>query len=95
ARSRRASKHGGGQTRVSVEDMELAAEVRDEDSLLALSAAIDRLSHEHAEMAQLVKLRCFAGLEVNQAALALGVSRATANRWWLFARTWLYRELHQ
>ncbi|HEY5809739.1 MAG TPA: ECF-type sigma factor [Povalibacter sp.] len=95
ARARRTCKHGGGQTRVSVESIEIAAELEDEDSLLALSAAIDRLASEHPEMAQLVKLRCFTGLEVNQAALALGVSRATANRWWLFARTWLYRELHQ
>ena len=95
ARARRTGKRGGDQVRVSVDASEIPAELEDEDSLLALSAAIDRLASEHPHMAQLVKLRCFAGLEVNQAALALGVSRATANRWWLFARTWLYRELHQ
>jgi DNA-directed RNA polymerase specialized sigma24 family protein len=44
-------------------------------------------------MAEFVKLRYFAGLEITQAALALGISRSTANRWWLFARTWLYRQL--
>jgi RNA polymerase sigma factor (TIGR02999 family) len=94
ARQRRALRHGGGQQRINVEDIEIADDTQDEETLLAVSDAVDKLGHEHPQMAQFVKLRCFAGLEITQAALAMGISRSTANRWWLFARTWLYRELH-
>lgn len=93
ARQRRTLRHGGGQRRVDVEAVDIEALTQDDDRLLALSDAVERLAVEHPQMAELVKLRCFAGLEITQAALMLGISRATANRWWLFARTWLYREL--
>ncbi len=94
ARARKAIKRGSGQAHLDVDDLEIA-DVDDiqAETLIALSDAIDELAAEHAQMAELVKLRCFAGLRIDEAALALGVSRATANRWWLFARTWLYREL--
>lgn len=92
ARRRSASRHGGGKAHVNVDDIDIPDHAED-DELLALDEAVERLTAAHPEMAELVKLRCFGGLEVNQAALALGISRATANRWWLFARTWLYREI--
>lgn len=93
ARRRQALRHGGANQHVDVDEVELAATSEDDDQLLAMSAAIDKLDSEHPQVAELVKLRYFVGLEVKEAALALGVSRATANRWWLFARTWIYREL--
>ncbi len=93
ARRRHALRHGGANQYVDVDEVDLAATSEEDDQLLAVSAAIDRLDTEHPQVAELVKLRYFVGLEVNEAALALGVSRATANRWWLFARTWIYREL--
>jgi RNA polymerase sigma factor (TIGR02999 family) len=94
ARRRQALRHGGGHQYVDVDEVELAAASEDDDDqLLAISTAIDKLSDEHPQVAELVKLRYFVGLEVKEAALALGVSRATANRWWMFARTWIYREL--
>jgi RNA polymerase sigma factor (TIGR02999 family) len=93
ARRRQALRHGGGNHHVDVDEVELAATSEEDDQLLAVSTAIDKLESEHPQIAELVKLRYFVGLEVKEAALALGVSRATANRWWMFARTWIYREL--
>lgn len=95
ARRRRAVRHGGDQIRLNVEDVDLAAQTQDDDErLLVLDEAIQRLAAEHPRMAELVKLRCFAGFDINQAAHTLNISRATAHRWWLFARSWLHRELH-
>jgi RNA polymerase sigma factor (TIGR02999 family) len=94
ARRRRAERHGGGQQRVALEDIEAPAEESDLETLLALGEAVDKLALEQPKMAELVKMHCFLGLEIKQAALALGISRATATRWWQFTRAWLYRELH-
>jgi RNA polymerase sigma factor (TIGR02999 family) len=93
ARRRRAIRHGGDQTRVNVDDVDIEAQ-QDDERLIGLNEAIERLAAEHPRMAELVKLRCFAGFDVNQAAHTLNISPATAHRWWLFARSWLYRELH-
>lgn len=94
ARQRRALRHGGGQRRLNIEALDIEADTHEDEQLLALSDAVERLAMEHPQMAELVKLRCFVGLEINEAAVALDISRATANRWWLFARTWLYQKLH-
>jgi len=94
ARQRRAVRHGGAQQRVDLECSDLPGEIHDDETLLAVDAAICKLALEHSEMAELVKLHCFLGLEITQIAITLGISRATATRWWRFARTWLYRELH-
>jgi len=59
-----------------------------------IDAAVGKLALEHPQIAELVKLRCFVGLEVAEAAKVLRIPRATAYRRWEFARTWLYRELH-
>ena len=63
------------------------------DDLLALDEALTRLAALNPVRAELVKLRFFAGLTMPEAAEALGVSLATAERYWTFARTWLYAEL--
>jgi DNA-directed RNA polymerase specialized sigma24 family protein len=63
------------------------------EDLLDLDAALTRLAAEQPDKARLVQLRFFAGLSTAEAAGALGVSEATAERWWAFARAWLYREL--
>jgi len=93
ARRRRAQRHGGGQQRVSVDDIELAAQPDREDELLAVHEALDKLAAQDPPKAELVKLRYFAGMTVSEAALALGISEPTAARWWAFARTWLYEEI--
>jgi RNA polymerase sigma factor (TIGR02999 family) len=94
ARRRRAVRYGGDQIRLNVEDVDIEAQSQDDERLFVLDEAIERLAAEHPRMAELVKLRCFAGFDINQAAQALNISRATAHRWWLFARSWLYRELN-
>jgi RNA polymerase sigma factor (TIGR02999 family) len=92
ARSRKAEKRGGGLRRVEVEPEELVTRQQD-DKLLALHEALARLEQQDAPKAQLVKLRYFAGLSIREAAEALGVSTATADRYWAFARAWLQREM--
>jgi DNA-directed RNA polymerase specialized sigma24 family protein len=63
------------------------------DQLLALDEALNRLAGHDPQAARLVNLHCFAGLPIDQAAEALGVSPRTAYRDWAFARAWLYREV--
>ena len=64
-----------------------------EIDVLALDEALTRLAQLHPEKAELVKLRFFAGLTLNEAAGVLDVSPATADRYWAFARAWLFREM--
>jgi RNA polymerase sigma factor (TIGR02999 family) len=89
ARRKRTAKHGGQRQQVSLDEVAVAAEARSDD-VLALDEALTRLAAEDPVKAQLVTLRYFAGLSVQQAADALGISRATADRYWAYARTWLY-----
>ena len=91
ARRKQAVKHGGGRRRVPLEEFHRVAE--SPEDLLDLDAALTRLAVEQPDKARLVQLRFFAGLSTAEAAGALGVSVATAERWWSFARAWLYREL--
>jgi RNA polymerase sigma factor (TIGR02999 family) len=90
ARRKGRGKHGGGRQRVGLEGLELAVELPVEN-LLAFDEALEALAGRDAATAQLVKLHCFAGLSVEQAAEALHVSARTAYRDWAFARAWLYR----
>jgi RNA polymerase sigma factor (TIGR02999 family) len=94
ARQRRAIRHGGDQQRVAIERIEIPIDTNDDESLLAISAAVDKLAAEHPQVAEIVKLRCFAGLDIAEAAQTLGIARTTAYRRWEFGRTWLYNELH-
>jgi RNA polymerase sigma factor (TIGR02999 family) len=92
ARRRNADRHGGQARHVSLEDLELAAEA-DDDQLLAVHDALDRLAAHDAPKAELVKLRFFAGLTLPEAARVLGYSEPTAKRHWAYARAWLFREI--
>jgi RNA polymerase sigma factor (TIGR02999 family) len=92
ARQRSAIRHGGDQQRVDIEHIDIPIDTEDDERLLAISAAVEKLSVEHPQVAEIVKLRCFVGLEVAEAAQALGIPRTTAYRRWEFGRTWLYNE---
>ena len=93
ARRKRRLRHGGGLGRV---DLDRVATVGGDasDDILALHEALDQLAAEQPAVAEVVKLRYFAGLTAEQAALASGISLRTANRHWSFARAWLYRQLN-
>src|SRR5688572_22582841 len=92
ARRKRRPKHGGGRQRVALDEA-LPAPPDDADELLALDEALSRLAAEDPEAARIVQLRYFAGLSVEEAAQALGISRAYAYRQWTFARAWLLQAL--
>jgi RNA polymerase sigma factor (TIGR02999 family) len=92
ARRKGRLKRGGGHRRVDLRDVQAVAATPPED-LLALDEALTQLAAEDARKAELVKLRFFAGLSVEEAARCLGVSRATADRHWAYARAWLYDRL--
>jgi RNA polymerase sigma factor (TIGR02999 family) len=92
ARRKRSSKHGGDLARHDVADVLVAAPEIGED-LLALDDALDRLAEKDPLKADLVKLRHFAGLTIDEAAHALGISTTTANRYWANARAWLHQEI--
>ena len=94
ARRRRAVRHGGGQERVNVERVEIAAPAGDDDQeVLDIHEALDRLAIDHPEKSELVKLRYFVGLTNEEAAEVLGISAPTATRYWAFARVWLFRAI--
>ncbi len=88
ARRKGRLKRGGGRRRVELPEVADAA--GPDDDLLALDEALDRLAAEDPKKAELVKLRYFTGLSVEEAARCLGISRATADRHWAYARAWLY-----
>jgi RNA polymerase sigma factor (TIGR02999 family) len=94
ARRRGAEKHGGQLRRFDFEVAQTLAEPP-ADELLALDEALDQLAAEDPVKAELVKLRCFAGLSHRDAAQALGISRATADRYWAYAKSWLYCKLYE
>ena len=92
ARAKQRLKRGGGQQRISLEAAESVVQAPAED-LVALDEALVRLTAHDPVKAEVVKLRFFAGLTMPQVALSLDISLATAERYWTFARTWLYAEL--
>ncbi len=94
ARRKRAARHGGDIERIHLDGTEPATAM-DDDQLLALHEALDRLAAIDAEKAQLVKLRFFAGLTTEEAAKVLGFSGPTAKRYWAYARALLYREINR
>ncbi len=92
ARRKRRSKHGGGLQRVDLDSTCTLTEDKGED-LLALDEVLTRLAALDPLKAELVKLRFFAGMTIPEAADVLRVSHATAERYWTYARVWLYCEL--
>jgi RNA polymerase sigma factor (TIGR02999 family) len=91
ARRKATARHGGSRRRVPLVDVQEFSLSPDE--LLALDDALTRFAVQEPAKAELVKLRFFARMSTPEAATALGISLATAERWWVFARTWLYAEL--
>jgi RNA polymerase sigma factor (TIGR02999 family) len=92
ARGKRAAKRGGGRRRLDVDAVDLAT-TAEPDQLLALDEALAKLARGDPAAARLVELRYFAGMAVDQAGKALGMSTATAYRHWNYARAWLHGEL--
>jgi RNA polymerase sigma factor (TIGR02999 family) len=92
ARRKKAVKRGGGLRRGEY-DLDSLHAPAESDDVLALDEALDRLAASEPEVADLVKLRYFAGLSVAQAAATLGVAPRTADAWWAYARAWLLDEL--
>jgi RNA polymerase sigma factor (TIGR02999 family) len=92
ARRKRAARHGGGQQRVDFLEADAVSE-KDDDVLLAVNDALDKLAAVDSVKAELVKLRYFVGMTNLEAARALGVSEPTAKRYWTYARAWLYEEI--
>src|SRR5262245_1922696 len=92
ARRKKRARHGGGHQRVEVELADLPTRPPADD-LLALDEALGRLGQLDPVKARLVTLRYFAGMTIEQAAEALGISRVTAHRYWTFARAWLHRQM--
>jgi RNA polymerase sigma factor (TIGR02999 family) len=94
ARRKHRPKHGGDRHRV-YEDIAAPRPAMPPEDLLTLNDALDKLARDEPAKAELVKLRIFAGLTMPEVAEALGISLATAERHWTYARTWLYAELKE
>jgi len=92
ARDRAVAKRGGAQERVSLSFAEIAAEPPDVD-LITLEDALERLAVQDARKARVVELRFFGGLAMEEIAEVIGVSKATVEREWAFAKAWLYDAL--
>jgi RNA polymerase sigma factor (TIGR02999 family) len=92
ARRRACQKNGGDRVRTDLRDLDLAFNTQP-DEVLAIDEALSRLAIEDSQAAELVKLRYFAGMSVEEAAQALGLSRATAYRHWTYARAWVRCEV--
>jgi RNA polymerase sigma factor (TIGR02999 family) len=94
ARRKRAVRHGGGQAKLDLAEIEIAAPVMD-DELLAVHDALEKLAARDQQKAELVKLRYFVGLTSEEAAKVLNISVPTADRWWNFSRAWLFEEIER
>jgi RNA polymerase sigma factor (TIGR02999 family) len=93
ARRRLAAKRGGGAQQVELELIEIAAPLNDDDALLNLNEALEKLAAVDPRKAELVKLRYFVGMNYEEAAAALGIAVSTAKEWWAYARAWLTVEM--
>ena len=91
-RKKKRQKRGGGNIKVELRESQLGTDKLDEE-ILSVHDSLKRLETESPELAKLVELRYFAGLTSKEAATALGVSKATADRNWAYARVWLRREI--
>ncbi len=92
ARRKKAQRHGGAHQRIELEGLDAVAGELPE-YLVRLDEALTKLAQQDPEVAELVKLRYFGGLTLEQAAEIKGISRRTAGRYWNYARLWLYREV--
>ena len=92
ARRKRAERHGGGQQRVEMPEL-ASAVMETDDKVLAVNEALEKFATLDPQKAELVKLRYFVGMTIEQAAEVLGISERTAKRYWAFARAWLHEEI--
>jgi RNA polymerase sigma factor (TIGR02999 family) len=92
ARRKKRIKHGGERERVDLDTIDLPTRMAS-DELLALDEALVGLKEHDPQKAQLVSLRYFGGLTIEQAAEVLGISRVTAHRYWTYARAWLHQQM--
>jgi RNA polymerase sigma factor (TIGR02999 family) len=95
ARRKLASRHGGGREKVDVDGIEIPMPAQDDNSLLALNEALEQLAIQDSAMANIVKLRYFAGLTLKEVAEALGLSERTAKRHWSYAKAWLFDSIRK
>jgi RNA polymerase sigma factor (TIGR02999 family) len=93
ARRRNAERRGGGRTHVPIDEIEIGGAASD-PHLLDVNEALEQFARQAPQKAELVRLRYFIGLQLDESACVLGISEATAKRWWVYARAWLYRRLH-
>lgn len=92
ARRRLAQRRGGRIEHVNIDDVDLAG-AADDARVLRVNEALEKFARDEPEKAQLVKLRYFAGLTLEEAAQALDIAVPTAGRWWAYARAWLLKEM--
>ena len=92
ARRKRALRHGGNQQRLDIDEIEIAA-LEKEDELLAINEALEKFAVVDKQKAELVKLRYFVGLTIDESAEILGISAPTAKRGWTYSRAWLFRQI--
>lgn len=92
ARRRLRVRHGGGLERVNLDDMEIPGGVR-EEQLVAVDEALAELHRQDAKKAEVVKLRYFVGMTNRETAEAMGLSEATVERHWSFAKAWLFTQI--
>jgi RNA polymerase sigma factor (TIGR02999 family) len=93
ARRKHAQRRGGCQLRVEMPEIACAAAESD-DQILAVNEALEKFAALDKQKAELVKLRYFVGMTIEEAAEVLGISAPTAKRYWAYARAWLYEEVH-
>lgn len=93
ARRKAAVKHGGGRKRLNLDGLELEPDTGGAEGLLELDAVLKKLEAQDPRRAELVMLRCFAGLSELEAAAALGVTDRTIRREWRYVKAWMMREL--
>jgi RNA polymerase sigma factor (TIGR02999 family) len=94
ARRKKAARHGSGQALAHVDNLDIAAIVPD-DELLVVNEALEKFAARDQQKAELVKLRYFVGLKLEEAAEVLGISVPTASRWWSYSRAWLAQEIER
>lgn len=93
ARRRNAAKRGHGEVPIPLDAIEIPASCNDEEALLDLNEALDKLALHNPRKADLVKLRYFMGMSFQEAADCLGIAEPTAKQWWTYAKAWLRVEL--
>ena len=96
ARRRQAIRHGGEHERIDFEDLQgVPQSMNDDQHVIDLNDALSKLAEEDERKAELVKLRYFVGLTIEEASETLGISTPTAKRWWAYSRSWLFEEMSE